>query len=99
LSIKGGITPDFQVNGGAEFLRKDVDGILAALGGKKKLDMFECARVDPNTPIETTMEVLGQLIKEGKFDYIGLSECSASTIRRAVKIQPVATVEIEYSLG
>jgi pyridoxine 4-dehydrogenase len=49
LSIKGGMTPDFQVNCGAEFLRKDVDGILAALGGKKKLDMFECARVDPNT--------------------------------------------------
>jgi len=44
------------------------------------------------------MKTLGQLVKEGKFDHIGLSECSANTIRRAFKVHPVATVEIEYSL-
>jgi len=44
------------------------------------------------------MKTLAQLIKEGKFDHIGLSEVSANTIRRAVKVHPVATVEIEYSI-
>src|SRR5271170_2700991 len=86
LSVKGGITTSFQVDGSAVFLREEVDGILKALDGKKTLDMFECARVDPKTyftndfqiahdfrPIETTMEALGQLVKEGKFNHIGLS--------------------------
>jgi len=44
------------------------------------------------------MKTLSQLVKEGKFDHIGISECSANTIRRAFKVHPVATVEIEYSL-
>jgi pyridoxine 4-dehydrogenase len=49
-------------------------------------------------PIETSIEALSQLIKEGKFDHIGLSEVSAASIRRAHKIHPISTVEIEYSL-
>jgi aryl-alcohol dehydrogenase-like predicted oxidoreductase len=51
-----------------------------------------------NRPIEKTMETLGKLRKEGKFDHIGLSEVSATTIRRAAKVEPVSSVEIEYSL-
>src|ERR1700736_5400173 len=49
-------------------------------------------------PVEETMAALMQLVKEGKFDHIGLSEVSAATIRRAAKVAPVATVEIEFSL-
>jgi pyridoxine 4-dehydrogenase len=49
LSVKGGLhMPHFQIDGSAEFLRKDVDRVLEALDGKKKLDMFEACRVDPN---------------------------------------------------
>jgi len=62
------------------------------------MDLFECARVDPNIPIEETIALLAQLIKEGKFDHIGLSECSAETLRRAHKVHPIAAVEIEVSL-
>jgi len=99
LSVKSGLhMPTFTPDGSPEFLREDVDRILKALDGKKKLDMFECARVDPKTPIETTIEGLSQLVKEGKFDHIGLSEVSANTIRRAYKIHPVATVELEHSI-
>jgi pyridoxine 4-dehydrogenase len=47
--------------------------------------------------VEKSTETLAQLVKEGKFDHIGLSEVSAETIRRAHKIHPIATVEIEYS--
>lgn len=43
------------------------------------------------------MKTLVTLVKEGKFTYIGLSECSADTLRRAVKVHPVAAVEIEVS--
>jgi pyridoxine 4-dehydrogenase len=50
------------------------------------------------SPIETSIGGLSQLIKEGKFDHIGLSEVSAASIRRAQKVHPISTVEIEYSL-
>ena len=56
------------------------------------------SRINANDrPVEKSTETLAQLVKEGKFDHIGLSEVSAETIRRAHKIHPIATVEIEYS--
>ena len=48
LSVKGGINSKFQPEANPEFLRKDVECALQALNGKKKLDLFECARIDPN---------------------------------------------------
>jgi pyridoxine 4-dehydrogenase len=47
LSVKGGVNMNFEPEATPEFLRKDVDGVLKYLDGKKRLDMFECARVDP----------------------------------------------------
>jgi len=47
LSVKGGVQPNWEPDASPEFLRRDVDNVLKALDGKKKLDMFECARVDP----------------------------------------------------
>ena len=49
LSVKGGLQLNWQVDGSEEFLRKDIDNVLEILNGKKKLDMFECCRVDPKT--------------------------------------------------
>ena len=66
-----------------ENLRRSVDNINAALRGTKKLDLFQSARVDKNVPIEDAIKTLTGLIKEGKFDHIGMSECSAATLRRA----------------
>lgn len=60
-----------------------MDNINAKLRGTKKLDLFESARVDPAYSIEDQMNTLVTLQKEGKFDHIGLSECSAATVRRA----------------
>jgi pyridoxine 4-dehydrogenase len=68
------------------------------LGGRKKVDVFECARVDPKTPIEETVKALGELVKEGKIGGIGLSEVRAETIRRAAKVHPIAAVEVELSI-
>ena len=97
LSIKGGLrgmVPD----GGEENVRRSVDYCIEKLEGKKKLDIFECARVDPNTPIETTMRVLATYVKEGKLGGISLSEVKAETIRRAHKVHPICAVEVELSL-
>lgn len=90
LSVKGGLVPGKPaVDGSRENLRRSVDDILKALRGTKKLDLFEPARRDPNYEIERYAEVLNELVKEGKFDYIGLSEVGAETVRRAHKVTPL----------
>jgi pyridoxine 4-dehydrogenase len=61
------------------------------------LDLFESARIDQKIPIESIMETLKTLVSEGKFDHIGMSECSAATLRRAAKVATIAAVEIEIS--
>ncbi|EJD52918.1 aldo/keto reductase [Auricularia subglabra TFB-10046 SS5] len=96
VSVKGGLGPDFAPDSSEENLRKSVDNIIAKLGGKK-LDLYESARVDKRHTIEDTIKVLAQLIKEGKFEHIGLSEISAATLRRAHAVHPIAVVEIEVS--
>ncbi|KAL5536968.1 hypothetical protein ACEPAF_791 [Sanghuangporus sanghuang] len=76
-------------------LKRSVDNVLAKLRGTKKLDVFQCARVDRKYPIKETIKVLSSFVNEGKFDYIGLSEAKAPTVRRANAVHPIALVEIE----
>jgi pyridoxine 4-dehydrogenase len=76
-----------KVDGSRENLRRSVDTILKALRGTKKLDLFQPARRDPNYEIEHYAEVLNEMVKEGKFNYIGLSEVGAETVRRAHKVR------------
>ncbi|KZT11235.1 Aldo/keto reductase [Laetiporus sulphureus 93-53] len=80
-----------------EDLRRSVDNINAALRGKKRMDLFQCARVDKNVPIENTIKTLVGLIEEGKFDHISMSECSAQSLRWAHAVHPISVVEIEIS--
>lgn len=54
--------------------------------------------MDPNTPIEETMTVLKSLVEAGKIRYIGLSECSASELRRAHAVHPISAIQMEWSL-
>jgi pyridoxine 4-dehydrogenase len=99
LSMKGGMDPTTMKPDSTEAgLKRSVDTCLRVLDGKKSIDIFECARVDPNVSIEDTIRVLGQFVKEGKIGGIGLSEVKAETIRRAHKIHPIAVVEVELSL-
>lgn len=99
LAIKGSRVPGtLTFDGSAKGVRRSVDECLRVLDGKKSLDIFECARVDPKTPIEETVRALGLLIKEGKIKGIGLSEVKEETIRRAAKVHPIAQVEVELSL-
>lgn len=97
LSIKGGIGahgPD----GSKEFVHKSIDNCLSMLKGKKSIDIFECARVDPKTPIETTMKALEEYVQAGKIGGIALSEVGAATIHQAVKVTQIVAVEVELSL-
>lgn len=73
-----------------ENLRRSVDCINAALRGTKKMDLFECARVATDVPVEEVIKTLSELIKEGKFDHIGMSECKAETLRRANSVSPIS---------
>jgi len=98
LSVKGGTKADsLEPDSSEENIRRSVDTILAKLDGKKRLDLYQNARVDKKYPIEETIKILAKLVKEGKFDHIGVSECSAETLRRAYAVHPIAAIEIEIS--
>lgn len=62
------------------------------------IDLYTPARVDPNVPIEETIGALADLVQKGVIRYIGLSEASAATIRKAAAVHPIAALQIEYSL-
>ncbi|WP_254157439.1 aldo/keto reductase, partial [Chryseosolibacter indicus] len=62
------------------------------------IDLYTPARVDPNIPIEETIGALADLVQKGIIRHIGLSEASATTIRKAAAVHPVAALQIEYSL-
>ncbi len=98
INIKGALGPDMMPDCSEGNVRRSVENCLALLEGKKFIDVFECARVDPKVPIEQTIGVLAGLVREGKIGAIGLSEVKAETIRRANAIHPIASVEVELSL-
>ena len=98
LNIKGGLGPNLTINGSPEFLKKSVENCLAMLGERGRIDMFECARRDPNVPLEQTLRALEEFVTEGKIGGVALSEVSANTIREAAKITKIVAVEVELSL-
>lgn len=78
-------------------IRAAVEGSLKRLG-TDHIDLYYQHRVDPNTPIDDTIGALAELVAEGKIRYIGLSEASPATIRRAHAVHPIAALQTEYSL-
>lgn len=85
------------VNGKPEYVRSAVEGSLKRLG-IETIDLYYQHRVDPSTPIEDTVGEMAKLVEEGKVKYLGLSEASAETLRRASKIHPITALQSEYSL-
>ena len=85
------------VNGKPDYVRRSCEGSLKRLG-VETIDLYYQHRVDPATPIEETVAAMAQLVKEGKIRYLGLSEASASTLRRAAKVHPITALQSEYSL-
>src|SRR5882672_10894614 len=103
LATKFGIVRDPKnptargVNGKPEYIKQSCENSLKRLG-TDHIDLYYQHRVDPDTPIEETVGALAELVEEGKIRYIGLSEAGANTLRRAVKIHPIAALQTEYSL-
>ena len=92
ISIKG------PIKGDETSVRRTVDECLSILDGKKRLNIFQCARVDPKTPIEDTMSVLARYIEEDKLDGISLSEPTATDLKKAAAVHRIACIEVEFSL-
>jgi len=87
----------WNINGSKDYVKKAVERSLKNLG-TDYIDLYYLHRLDPNTPIEETVEAMAQLVKEGKVGYIGLSEVGSETIRKANAVHPLTAVQTEYSL-
>jgi aryl-alcohol dehydrogenase-like predicted oxidoreductase len=87
----------WTVSGKPEYVRAACDASLKRLG-VDHIDLYYQHRVDPQTPIEETVSAMAELVKAGKVKYLGLSEASPATIRRAHKIHPITALQTEYSL-
>jgi len=85
------------LNSSPENVKKVCDESLKHLG-MDYIDLYYQHRVDSNVPIEETVQAMADLVKEGKVKYLGLSECSAKTLRRAHTVHPITVVQVEYSL-
>jgi aryl-alcohol dehydrogenase-like predicted oxidoreductase len=103
LATKFGIVRDPNnpksrgVNGKPEYVRKSCEGSLKRLG-VDHIDLYYQHRVDRSTPIEETVGAMADLVREGKVRFIGLSEASVSTLRRAAATHPITALQTEYSL-
>lgn len=85
------------VKGTAEYARSCCEASLKRLD-VEYIDLYYVHRIDTSVPIEETMGELKKLVEEGKIKYIGLSEASPNTIRRAHAVHPITAVQMEYSL-
>jgi len=101
LATKFGIVRDEKggrgLNGKPEYVKQACEASLKRLG-RETIDLYYLHRVDPQTPIEETVGAMAELVKEGKVRYLGLSEVSGETLKRANAIHPITAVQSEYSL-
>jgi aryl-alcohol dehydrogenase-like predicted oxidoreductase len=87
----------WAINGRPDYVKQAAERSLRNLG-TDYIDLYYLHRLDPATPVEETVAAMGDLVREGKVRYIGLSEVSADTIRRAHAVHPLSAVQTEYSL-
>ncbi|NPD66666.1 aldo/keto reductase [Lichenicola cladoniae] len=85
------------ISGRPDYVRSACDASLKRLG-LDVIDLYYQHRVDPRTPIEETVGAMAELVKAGKVRFLGLSEASAATIRRAHAVHPITALQTEYSL-
>ncbi len=89
--------PGTYFDGSPEWIKKAVDLSLQRLQ-IDEIDLYYAHRVDPNIPVEETVGAMADLVKAGKVKYLGLSEASPASIRKANKIHPITALQSEYSL-
>ena len=84
-------------NGRPDYVREQIEGSLQRLG-TDHVDLYYYHRVDGSTPIEDTVGAMAELVTEGKVRFLGISEASEETIRRAHAVHPISAIQTEYSL-
>ncbi|WP_294214920.1 aldo/keto reductase [uncultured Chryseobacterium sp.] len=89
--------PGTYFDGSPEWIRQAVDASLQRLK-VDEIDLYYAHRVDPNIPVEETVGAMAELVQAGKVKYLGLSEASASSIRKAHAVHPITALQSEYSL-
>ncbi len=103
LATKFGIVrklddPDYRgISGRPEYVRSACEASLKRLN-IDTIDLYYQHRVDPNVPIEETVGAMSELVKQGKVRFLGLSEASAKTLRKACAVHPISALQSEYSL-
>ena len=85
------------VDASPKYVKQAVENSLKRLN-IETIDLYYAHRIDPTIPIEETVDAMAELVKEGKVRYLGLSECSSDSLRRACAVHPIVAVESEYSL-
>jgi aryl-alcohol dehydrogenase-like predicted oxidoreductase len=85
------------LNGSPEYLKTAVEKSLKRLG-IETIDLYYAHRIDPQVPVEDMVGAMSELVKEGKVRYLGLSEASVASIRRANAVHPISALQSEYSL-
>ncbi|EIW60312.1 Aldo/keto reductase [Trametes versicolor FP-101664 SS1] len=88
--------PGRLICGDPEYIPKAIDKSLERLG-VDHVDLWYLQRADTTVPIELTVGAMAEQVKEGKVKYLGLSEVSAATLRRAHAVHPIAAIQVEYS--
>jgi aryl-alcohol dehydrogenase-like predicted oxidoreductase len=96
-NVRGPNGERLGISGRPDYVRRACEASLRRLG-VDVIDLYYQHRVDPETPIEDTVGAMSRLVEEGKVRFLGLSEAAEGTIRRAVKIHPIAALQTEYSL-
>jgi aryl-alcohol dehydrogenase-like predicted oxidoreductase len=89
--------PGTYFDGSPEYVKQAVDASLQRLG-IDTIDLYYSHRVDKNVPVEETVGAMAELVKAGKVRYLGLSEASAASLRKAHQVYPIAALQSEYSL-
>ena len=84
-------------DGSTAYMKKAVEASLKRLK-IEVIDLYYAHRIDPNIPVEEMVGGMAELVKEGKVRYLGLSEASATSIRKANAVHPISAVQSEYSL-
>ncbi len=87
----------WAIKGNKDYIKKSVERSLKNLK-TDYIDLYYMHRLDKNTPIEETVGAMSELVQEGKVKYIGLSEVSSETVKRAHMVHPITAVQSEYSL-
>jgi aryl-alcohol dehydrogenase-like predicted oxidoreductase len=97
FGIRGPDGSGYDIDGSPAYVKQACEASLRRLG-VETIDLYYQHRVDPNTPIEETVEAMAALVREGKVRYLGLSEAAPATIRRAYAVHPITALQTEYSL-